>query len=94
LSEYKLELFLLILSGLFYASSTVIFYALGTIRKQKQTTISYVICAVFASIVSNLLVRNYGIIGSTISSVLIMAILFIILLIFFVISYKREKKCR
>lgn len=46
LSNYKLELFLLILSGLFYACSTIMFYALGTIRKQKQTTISYAICAV------------------------------------------------
>ncbi len=91
LSNYRLELFLLILSGLFYASSTVIFYALGTIRKQKQTTVSYIICSVFAFIISNILVKNYGILGSTISSVLIMATLFIILLLFFIISYIGEK---
>ena len=94
LSNYRVELFLLILSGLFYASSTVIFYALGTIRKQKQTTISYMICAIFAFIISNIMVQNYGILGSTISSVLIMATLFIILLLFFIISYiggKSEK---
>lgn len=90
LSEYRLELFLLILSGLFYAASTVIFYALGTIRKQKQTTISYAICAIFALIISNVLVKKYGILGSTISSVLIMMLLFIILLIFFVVCYRKE----
>lgn len=92
LSNYRLELFLLILSGLFYACSTVIFYALGTIRKQKQTTISYTICAVFAAIISNILVKKCGILGSTISSVLIMLALFFILLVFFIIGYKKEGK--
>ena len=91
LSSYRLELFLLILSGLCYAASTVIFYALGTIRKQKQTTIAYIISAIFALVVSNILVYKYGILGSTISSVLIMTMLFLTLLIFFVIGYKKEK---
>jgi len=91
LTNYKMELFLLILSGLFYASSTVIFYALGTIRRQKNTTIAYAISAVFALIISNILVDKYGILGSTISSVLIMIILFISLLIFFIFGYKKEK---
>ena len=91
LSAYKMELFLLILSGLFYASSTVIFYALGTIRRQKNTTIAYSISAVFALIISNILVSKYGILGSTISSVLIMLILFISLSIFFVLGYRKEK---
>jgi len=92
LKEYKMELFLLILSGLFYASSTVIFYALGTIRKQKNTTIAYAISAVFALVISNVLVDKYAILGSTISSVLIMLILFISLLIFFILGYKKEKQ--
>lgn len=92
LSNYKLELFLLILSGLFYACSTIMFYALGTIRKQKQTTISYAICAVFALIISNILVKSHGICGSTIASILIMLVLFVILSIFFIIGYKLEKK--
>ena len=91
LSSYRLELFLLILSGLCYAASTVIFYALGTIRKQKQTTIAYIISAIFALVVSNILVYKYGILGSTISSVIIMTMLFLTLLIFFVIGYKKEK---
>lgn len=94
LSSYKLELFLLILSGLFYASSTVIFYALGTIRKQKNSTMAYIISAVFAGIISNILVSKYGILGSTISSVLIMLVLFLTLLIFFVVGYRKEKEKR
>lgn len=91
LSTYRLELFLLILSGLLYASSTVIFYALGTIRKQKQTTISYAISAV-AALTSNILVKNYGVLGSAISSVLTMITLFIVLIVFFIIAYIEEKK--
>lgn len=91
LTNYKMELFLLILSGLFYASSTVIFYALGTIRKQKNATIAYAVSAIFALIISNILVSQYGILGTTISSVLIMLVLFVSLLIFFVLGYKKEK---
>lgn len=94
LTEHKLEIFLLILSGLFYAASTVIFYALGTIRKQKNTTISYIISAVFALIVSNILVKSQGILGATIASISIMIVLFFVLFIFFVMGYKKGKKIK
>lgn len=92
LTPYKLELFLLVLSGLFYASSTVIFYALGTIRRQKNSTIAYAISAIFALIVSNILVKKYMMLGATISCVLIMILLVLILTIYFIIGYKKEKK--
>lgn len=91
LSEYKIELVLLILSGLFYASSTVIFYALGTIRKQKYSTVAYIISAIFAFWVSNILVNKYKIFGSAVSSLLVMIVLFVSLLIFFVFGYNKEK---
>lgn len=91
LSKYKTELVLLILSGLFYAASTVIFYALGTIRRQKYVTIAYIISAGFAMTISNTLVRKYQILGSTISSVLIMIVLFISLLVLFLVGYNKEK---
>ena len=90
----RLELFLLILSGLFYASSTVIFYALGTIRRQKNTTIAYVISAVFAFFISNILVKTQGILGATMASTSIMVVLFFILFIFFGIGYQKEKKLK
>ena len=35
LSPYKMEMILLVISGFFYASATVMLYALSTIRKQK-----------------------------------------------------------
>lgn len=94
LQAHRLELFLLILSGLFYAASTVIFYALGTIRRQKNTTIAYVISAVFAFIISNILVKTQGILGATMASTSIMVVLFFILFIFFGIGYQKEKKLK
>ena len=94
LQAHRLELFLLILSGLFYASSTVIFYALGTIRRQKNTTIAYVISAVFAFFISNILVKTQGILGATMASTSIMVVLFFILFIFFGIGYQKEKKLK
>lgn len=94
LQAHRLELFLLILSGLFYAASTVIFYALGTIRRQKNTTVAYVISAVFAFIISNILVKTQGILGATMASTSIMLVLFFILFIFFGIGYQKEKKLK
>ena len=94
LQAHRLELFLLILSGLFYAASTVIFYALGTIRRQKNTTIAYVISAVFAFFISNVLVKTQGILGATMASTSIMVVLFFILFIFFVIGYQKEKRLK
>ena len=94
LQAHRLELFLLILSGLFYAASTVIFYALGTIRRQKNTTIAYVISAVFAFFISNVLVETQGILGATMASTSIMVVLFFILFIFFVIGYQKEKRLK
>ena len=94
LQAHRLELFLLILSGLFYAASTVIFYALGTIRRQKNTTIAYVISAVFAFFISNILVKTQGILGATMASTSIMVVLFFILFIFFGMGYQKEKKLK
>ena len=91
LSQYKLQLFLLILSGLFYALSTVMFYALGTIRKQKYATIGYILSAIIAYPLSNILVKRYSILGATVSSVLIMLTLFLVLTFLFIFAYKKEK---
>lgn len=92
LVPYKIELFLLILSGLFYAISTVIFYALGTIRRQKKSTMAYTISAFFALISANVFVKKYELMGSAIASILIMVILLTILLVYFIVGYKLEKR--
>ena len=59
LSPYKMEMILLVISGFFYASATVMLYALSTIRKQKLTTIAYIITSVIALIASNICVNKW-----------------------------------
>lgn len=94
LNNYKLELILLVVSGFTYAASTVIFYALGTIRKQKSATISYLITAVLAFSISNYFVKQYGMLGATIATNIIMFILMINMTIAFIIGYNKLKKKR
>lgn len=94
LTNYKIHLLILILSGLFYASSTVMFYALGTIRKQNSTTISYIITSIFAFIISNIMVSKYEMFGATIACTSIMVVLFIIMTIAFMLGYKKATKVK
>lgn len=88
LSMYKMELIILVVSGFFYAMATLVFYALSTMRKQKQTTIAYVLTAVLAFVVPYFLVKNYGMMGTAISNLVITFVLFVILTIFFVEAYR------
>lgn len=92
LTEYKIQLLLMVLSGLFYAMATVMFYALGTMRKQKNTTIAYIITSAVSMLVSYTLVNKYSMLGATISNVFIMFFLFITLTVSFIFYYMRQKK--
>lgn len=92
LNQYKIHLIILLISGLFYAISTVVFYAIGTIRKQKSTTIVYGITAIIAIAVSNILVKKFEILGATISTLLIMLILLLGMVIAFFYGYRKSKK--
>lgn len=92
LSMYKLEMVLLVISGFFYASSTVMLYALSTIRKQKLATRSYIITAVIAVIVSNVLVHKYEMMGAVWANMITTISLFILLTIFFTHELSKNKK--
>ncbi len=92
LNQYKIHLIILLISGLFYACSTVIFYAIGTIRKQKSTTIVYGITAIVAIAISNILVKKFEILGATVSTLLIMLILLLGMIVAFVYGYRKSKK--
>lgn len=92
LSSLKLQLILLILSGFLYAISTILFNALGTMRKQKYTLIPYTLSAIFALIVPKYLVQKYNMQGAVISSILIMLILCITMGILFISNLKRKKE--
>ena len=94
LSMYKVDLLLLVLSGFLYACANVLFNALGTMRHQKLTTITYVLTAIFALFVPALWVKNYGMRGATYSCMAVMGLLFVFMLVFFVyvlFDTKRKK---
>ena len=76
LSPYKIEMLLLVISGFFYASATVMLYALSTIRKQKLTTIAYIITSVIALISSNICVNKWQMKGAIVSNMITTVTLF------------------
>ena len=90
LSQYKMHLMLMVLSGLFYAMSTIMFYLLGTIRKQKYTTYVYAITSVFALFISYTFVKQNAITGAVLSNVMIMFALLIGLTATFLYHYKKR----
>lgn len=91
LSPYKMEMILLVISGFFYASATVMLYALSTIRKQKLTTIAYIITSVIALIASNICVNKWQMKGAIVSNMITTVTLFVLLVIFFLHELKKSK---
>ncbi len=91
LSPYKMEMILLVISGFFYASATVMLYALSTIRKQKLTTIAYIITSVIALISSNICVNKWQMKGAIVSNMITTVTLFVLLVIFFLYELKKSK---
>lgn len=96
LSQYKIHLLLLILSGFLYASANVFFNALGTMRKQKLTTVTYILTAIFALTVPAKLVEKYSMTGAVLSCIMVMGMLFVFMAIFFTVvclnKMKEDKK--
>lgn len=91
IAPFKMEMILLVVSGFFYASSTVILYALSTIRKQKLTTVAYIITAIIALIVSNICVSKWQMKGAILSNMVTTITLFILLTTFYVYEINKEK---
>ncbi len=92
ISNYKGELMILVLSGLFYAMSNLLFNLLGTIRRQKYITIAYLCVCVISLILPNILVKKYAMTGAAIANLVIMFSLCLILSIFFKIGINKEMK--
>lgn len=91
LSPYKIEMLLLVISGFFYASATVMLYALSTIRKQKLTTIAYIITSIIALVASNVCVNKWQMKGAVISNMITTVTLFVLLVIFFLHELKKNQ---
>ena len=75
LKPYKIELLILIVSGGLSAITVALLYALSTMRCQGKSSIAYIAAAVSGVILPYYIVSRWGILGASVSSVGIMAIL-------------------
>ena len=91
ISLYKMELMILIISGLLYAICNLLFNMLGTIRKQSYVSIVYILTSLIAFILPPFLVNKYNMMGAVLANLLIMLILCILLAIFLIIGIKQQK---
>lgn len=91
ISIYKLELMILIISGLLYAICNLLFNMLGTIRKQNHISAVYIITSLIALILPKVLVNKYQMTGAVVANLLIMLILCVLLAVFLIIGIKQQK---
>ena len=75
LKPYKIELLILIVSGGLSAITVALLYALSTMRCQGKSSLAYIAAAVSGVILPYYMVSRWGILGASVSSVGIMAIL-------------------
>ena len=58
----------------------------------ENTTITYIITSVISTLLSYILVNKYGMMGATISNVVIMFLLFIGMTVFYIFYYMKQKR--
>lgn len=75
LQNYKTDLLILVLSGGFYSITILMLSVSTTIRKQKSTTIAYIIVSLISLLLSNIMVSKLKMRGASIANVMITAIL-------------------
>lgn len=92
LEQFKAELLILVLSGGFSALGIAFFYALTTMRAQKRVSLAYLAAAAAGLFLPGILVGKYGIMGASISSVLITLILSVMLLFIFLYEWRKKKR--
>lgn len=92
ISEFKLDLMILVVSGLLYAICNLFFNILGTMRKQKYISYIYIIISIFSYIVPKFIVKEYGMRGAVISNLMIMFELCLLFIIFFIKGIKNGRR--
>ena len=85
INSYKTELIILVIGGLFYAISTILYYALTTLRKQASLLVGYGITAAATYLSSGTLISAFGFRGAALLYDISMAMLVAI----FYILYKK-----
>lgn len=89
LSNYKLDLLLIIFGAILYAVAGVFSTALITMRKNNMQLVIYTIDSIFGAIICYILISNFGIHGATYGYLLTMTLHCILYIIYFIYEYKR-----
>lgn len=89
LKEYKIALVVIIISATIYTMGTICSSFLTVVRETFAQFIIYMIVAIFAYIISNVLVNKFEIVGSIISYFIIMILQFLIYLTYTRIRIKQ-----
>ncbi len=92
LSDYRMELCVIMLSGGMLAYSIYFSTLLAVIRMQRPLTVCYGAAAVAAKLMSGPLVRSYGIMGAALVNAILMTFLAVSLLLITAHALGKEKK--
>lgn len=93
IEPYKMELTILVVGGLFYAISTILYYALTTLRSQISLLIGYGATAALTSLASPYLISFFGLAGAAVlydGSMILLAAIFYVLFVVVTRSPKFE----
>lgn len=92
LEQYLIHLLIIILGAVFYGLSYILSSALTTLRSTFSQAIVYIITSIFAFIISEILVKNIGLLGATISYGLSMLLLLLLYFIIYTIKMRKLKR--
>lgn len=89
LNKYLIDLTIILLGATFYAISVVISTSLITMRKTFNQFVIFVICSLFTTIISYILITKFNVFGATLSYTITMTILLILYIIVFFRNVRR-----
>lgn len=92
LKKYKIDLIIIITGAVFFGMSYIFSNALIATRNTFIQVLLFIITSLFALIISNLLVKKYGIYGASISYMVSMLLLLILFIIAFLFKTKKERR--
>lgn len=91
IDKYKLELCLLMIGGGFNAFVSYMLTIITIIRKQKKVIFGYIGVSILSLLLSNVMVKNYSILGASLLYLVLTIGLGFYFVIIFIIEYKKLK---
>lgn len=92
LADYRIDLVLIILGALFYAIANIYSTALITMRKNNMQLVVFIISSIVGFIISNLLIREFGVHGASYAYFGTMIVHGLMYIIYFNYEYKKLNK--